>query len=147
MDPTGYDGSMNLPDDLLALDLTPHPEGGFFRETHRSEACTVIDFVLLADQVSRWHRVHGAEEVWLHHRGAPLALHLLHDDGRHERIRLDADRATAVVPAGCWQAAEPLDGDWVWVSCVVAPPFTFDRFELGNADGPHVDGLERFGPR
>jgi hypothetical protein len=142
---------MHLPDDLRLLGLAPHPEGGFFRETHRSAQCTVIDFVLLSGQVSRWHRVHGAEEVWLHHRGAPLALHLLHADGTHERIRIDEERSTAVVPAGCWQAAEPLVDhspvDYCWVSCVVSPPFTFDRFELGSARGPHVDGLERFSTR
>jgi len=142
---------MQLPAPLRHLGLASHPEGGFFRETHRSEQCTVIDFVLLSGQVSRWHRVHGAEEVWLHHHGAPIALHLLHDDGTHERIRLDVDRSTAVVPPGLWQAAEPLVDhgafDYSWASCVVTPPFTFERFELGAADGPHVEGLERFGPR
>jgi predicted cupin superfamily sugar epimerase len=141
---------MKLPDHLVSLGLTAHPEGGFFRETHRSPLCTVIDFVLLAGQVSRWHRVLGAEEVWMHHKGAPLDLHLF-DGTAHERIRLGLSRATAVVPADVWQAAEPLvdhsEHDYTWVSCVVTPPFTFDRFELGTRDGPHIHGLERFGLR
>ena len=138
-----------LPPELDALGLTPHPEGGFYRETHRSPHCTVIDFVLLPGQTSAWHRVRHAEEVWLHHRGGPLALHRWHE-GEHERIVLDADRSTAVIPIDHWQAAEPLGDTWVWVSCVVAPPFAFEHFELAPADLPVPTALAHLlpgGPR
>jgi predicted cupin superfamily sugar epimerase len=37
------------------------------------------------------------------------------------------------VPAGAWQAAETL-GAWTLVSCVVAPGFVFERFELAHPD-------------
>ena len=141
---------MPLPPELQALDLTPHPEGGFFRETHRSAHCTVIDFVLLHGQVSRWHRVHGGEEVWLHHRGAPLDLHLWDEQGPVTCHRLGAGQATAVVPPGVWQAAEPVQRpgapSYSWVSCVVSPPFQFENFELGTAAHPRQPGLERFEP-
>lgn len=138
---------MALPPELEALHLTPHPEGGFYRETHRSEQCTVIDFVLLAGSYSAWHRVHEAEEVWLHHRGQPLVLHLW-DGLRHERIVLGAGQATAVVPAGVWQAAEPIGDDalYAWVSCVVAPPFAFERFELATAALELPAALQRLLP-
>jgi uncharacterized protein len=139
-----------LPPDLHALGLTAHPEGGFYLETHRSEACTVIDFALLAGTFSAWHRVHGAEEVWLHHRGAPVALHLW--DGRtHQRIVLGDGRSTAVVPAGVWQAAEPEPTDqgpgWTWVSCVVTPPFVFDAFELATDGLVLPPALRKWLPR
>ena len=49
--------------------------------------------MLLAGTFSAWHRVHGAEEVWLHHRGAPVALHLW-DGTRHQCIVLDDLQAT-----------------------------------------------------
>ena len=49
------------------------------------------------------------------------------------RGRLDRDDPQAVVPAGVWQAAEPV-GDAVLCGCTVAPGFEFADFELGRAD-------------
>jgi len=118
-----------LPPELADLGLMSHPEGGWYRETHRSAACTVIDFVLLPGELSALHRVHDREEVWVHHRGGPLTLHMV-VDGQARSTTLGPDKATAVVPAGAWQGAEPTSDRWVWVSCIVTPPFTFDAFEL-----------------
>jgi len=114
--------------------LTAHPEGGWYRETWRSSHCTVIDFVLESGAFSSWHRVRGADEVWTHVRGLPLAVHVLHPDGSYERIVLGPDRASAVVPAAAWQAAEPVgdDAPFVQVTCTVSPPFTFERFDLAD---------------
>lgn len=120
-----------IPAELAHLDLSPHPEGGWFRELHRSTHCTLIDYLLPAGGFSAWHRVLGGEEVWNHHRGGRLALHLLSDAG-YERIVLGEDRFSAVVPADCWQAAEALDDAWVLVGCTVAPPFEFARFEMAT---------------
>lgn len=122
---------MTLPAELAHLGLLPHPEGGWYRETHRSALCTTIDFVLPTGTFSGWHRVRGAEEVWNHHRGGRLALHLLDARGS-TTIVLGEHQFSAVVPAGCWQAAEPLDPSWVLVGCTVAPPFTFAGFDLAD---------------
>ncbi|MEM6927188.1 MAG: cupin domain-containing protein [Myxococcota bacterium] len=121
-------------DDLASLGLAAHPEGGWFRETWRSDHCTVIDFALAANTFSRWHRVRGADEVWTHVRGLPLVLHVIHPDGRYERVDLGPERSSAVVPADAWQAAEPAAGDdgYVLVTCTVSPPFAFDRFDLAD---------------
>ena len=79
-----------LPGWARTLDLAPHPEGGWFRETWRSEltvgqsslppeytgprsAGTAILFLLMPGQQSAWHTVRSAE-LWLHHRGSPLLL-------------------------------------------------------------------------
>jgi predicted cupin superfamily sugar epimerase len=117
------------------LDLTPHPEGGHYRETWRGPdgpdgraTATAIYFLLRTGERSHWHRV-DASEVWLHHAGGPLRLSI--DD---EEVVLGTDLASgqrpqAIVPAGAWQAAESTGG-WTLVSCVVAPGFGFDGFEL-----------------
>jgi hypothetical protein len=78
--------------------------------------------------------VKDATELWLHHAGGALELRRS-PDGKHvETMRLGSDLARgehpqAVVPAGCWQAAKPL-GDWVLVTCAVAPAFEFSGFEM-----------------
>lgn len=122
------------------LGLRPHPEGGWYAETWHAPgpadraAGTAIHFLLAAGERSHWHQVDAAE-VWLWHAGAPLALRMAATvAGPAERAILGADlfagqRPQAVVPAGVWQAAETL-GDWSLVSCVVAPAFRFDGFEL-----------------
>jgi hypothetical protein len=126
---------------IARLGLQPHPEGGHFAETYRHAPptggrglVTAIYYLLRAGEASRWHRVTDAVEVWTWHAGAPLAL-TLSTDGRHiapHRLGPSigaGERPQAVVPIGCWQAAEPL-GDWTLVSCIVAPAFEFSGFEM-----------------
>ncbi|MBW4331005.1 cupin domain-containing protein [Stakelama sp. CBK3Z-3] len=126
---------------IATLDLSPHPEGGWFRETWRAEAKsgdraggTAILFLLDADQASHWHRV-DADEIWLWHSGAPLSLDMARDDaGPVETLSLGIDIANGQspqqrVPAGWWQAAHP-NGGWTLVSCIVVPGFEFSGFEL-----------------
>ena len=79
-----------LPNWARTLDLSPHPEGGWYRETWRSaltvgpsslppdyagprSAGTAILFLLMPGQQSAWHTVRSAE-LWLYHRGSPLLL-------------------------------------------------------------------------
>ena len=128
---------MTVPEaDLLIarLDLKPHPEGGYFRETFRDApnggrgVSTAILFLLKAGQVSRWHRVDAAE-MWHFYRGAPLELGI----GK-ARFILGADiekgeSPQIVVPTGEWQMARSL-GDYTLVGCTVAPGFEFSGFEL-----------------
>ncbi|HEY8163451.1 MAG: cupin domain-containing protein [Methylocystis sp.] len=121
------------------LDLAPHPEGGYYRETFRDPrkvegraVSTAIYYLLPAGQVSAWHRVDAAE-IWHWHAGAPLALSLF-EEGRHRVIRLGADlmngeRPQGIVPAGVWQSAKSL-GAWTLVGCTVAPGFEFAHFEI-----------------
>jgi uncharacterized protein len=123
------------------LGLQPHPEGGFYRETFRAPgpdggraASTAIYYLLRAGDVSAWHRVVDADEVWHHYAGAPLELILSPDGRERTSLRLGAgltagERPQAVVPAGVWQAARPLGG-WVLVGCTVAPGFEFSGFEM-----------------
>jgi predicted cupin superfamily sugar epimerase len=138
------------------LDLQPHPEGGWFRETWRApvsfappgyggerSAATGIYYLLQPGERSRWHVVRS-DEVWLWHAGGPLALSLGGDGevpSEHaEVVRLGGDvlageRPQVVIPGGVWQAAEPLGDQPVLVSCVVAPGFDYGDFRLAVEGG------------
>jgi predicted cupin superfamily sugar epimerase len=134
------------------LSLTPHPEGGWYRETHRSAqlvhssehgeraAFTSILFLLEAPQVSRFHRI-DAEELWNWHAGSPLDVQVLAqstEPGQRTTHRLGPSAEEcfqAVVPAGSWFAAEVASpGSWSLVGCVVAPGFEFRRFEMADRE-------------
>jgi uncharacterized protein len=119
------------------LALEPHPEGGHYRQMWADEACTAIYFLLRSGERAEWHRVRDRVEIWHFYAGAPLRLEVdLEGPGTaatHE-IELGTDlhageRPQAIVPAGAWQSARSL-GAWTLVGCTVAPPFTFERFEL-----------------
>lgn len=117
---------------IATLGLAPHPEGGWFRETHRSAASTAIYFLLRRGERSHWHRVRNAEEAWHWYCGAPLALRIHQEMTREVCLGPDltaGQRPQAVVPVDAWQSAETL-GDWTLVGCTVAPPFDFAAFEL-----------------
>ena len=125
---------------IAALALTPHPEGGYYRETWREErpggargAGSAILFLLPAGVTSAWHRVDAAE-VWHHYAGAAVELSIAPEGSPATVHRLgDAlDRGESpqrIVPAGAWQRARSL-GRWSLVGCTVSPAFTFEAFEL-----------------
>ena len=128
-----------------ALELTPHPEGGRYRETWRDEpgdgtrgAGTSILFLLSAGERSHWHRVDAAEG-WHWHAGAPLQLSLCWEGSDPLEVVLGphlsaGQRLSAVVPRHWWQAAVPLPPaagqGWSLVTCTVSPAFSFAGFEL-----------------
>lgn len=117
-----------------AFAMKPHPEGGFYAETFRDDASSAIYFLLEAGEVSSWHRLGHAAEIWHFHAGAPLRLTISTDGVATTSFRLGIDiaageRPQAVVPAGCWQTAVTL-GSWTLVGCTVAPAFDFAHFEL-----------------
>jgi uncharacterized protein len=133
------------------LDLQPHPEGGWFRETWRSvlsfrppgyagdrSVATAIYFLLCPGDASAWHVVRS-DELWLWHRGGPLTLRLggsAAGPAAAAVVVLGADVSEGeqpqfVVPGGTWQSAAPAGREPVLVSCVVAPGFDFADFRLG----------------
>lgn len=148
------------------FDLLPHPEGGYYRETYRSpmavsvpagsrSACTAIYYLLEGNDYSAWHRI-ASDELWHFYAGSALNIYVLDDKNGLSTIRLGdplRDPACvfqAVVPAGCWFAAEPasrqLHGKdqtptdrFALVGCTVAPGFEFSEFEL--ADPKVLTGL------
>lgn len=130
---------------VRTLSLAPHPEGGHYREVHRSgtgpgarPALTEIYFLLAAGERSRWHRI-DADEVWHHLEGGPLEL-LWFREGQADVTRAllgpveaDGTRPVACLPAEAWQAARPL-GAYTLAACSVAPGFEFHGFRLMSDD-------------
>jgi hypothetical protein len=124
---------------IAALGLSPHPEGGWYRETLRvagdgRAVVTAIHFLLDAGQRSHWHMV-DATEIWCWHAGSPLWVGCAPaDDAAPVWTILGGDVLAGhapqlTIPTGHWQAAEARDG-WALVSCVVAPGFDFAGFVL-----------------
>ena len=126
------------------LRLSPHPEGGWFRETWRAQPedggrglATAIYFLLEAHQRSHWHKVDAAE-IWLWHAGDPLLLSLsVGPNGPVRDVRLGPDVVAGdhphyVIGAYEWQAASALPGThgYTLVTCVVTPAFQFSGFTL-----------------
>lgn len=130
---------------IACLNLNPHPEGGWYRQTWTADAAgaerpagTAIYFLLKAGERSHWHRVDAAE-IWHHYAGAPLVLSLAEAvDGPARDLILGPDlgggaEPQRIVPPGWWQAARSL-GDWTLVGCTVSPGFRFEGFELAPGD-------------
>jgi predicted cupin superfamily sugar epimerase len=139
---------------IAALELAPHPEGGFYRETFRAAATvttteaalaaprraasTAIYFLLRAGDFSAFHVVES-DEVWHHYLGASLELHTIDGTGRHERIELGPDLLHGevpqwVVPAGTLQAARVIGSGFGLCGCTVAPGFEFRDFSMPSRD-------------
>jgi predicted cupin superfamily sugar epimerase len=147
----------NAQDVIAALELTPHPEGGFFRETFRAHAVieapfgklpraasTAIYFLLRAGDFSAFHVVRS-DEVWHHYLGASLELHTIEATGQYERVELGPDLMNGevpqwVVPAGTFQAARVIGEGFGLVGCTVAPGFDFADFSMP----PRAELLARF---
>jgi|SRR5699024_3381489 len=139
--------------------LVDHPEGGRFQEVFRApevvttsrgetkSALTHIYFQLDAGEVSKFHRIVSCE-VWSLYRGSGLRLYVWQNNARPpEIVTLSAAGNTFchVVPAGAWQAAEPLDGA-VLVGCSVAPGFEFSGFELLDGKSDDARALQTMAP-
>ena len=131
---------------IRRLGLTPHPEGGHFRETWRDVPAnggrgsgTAIYYLLKAGEVSRWHKV-DAVEIWHFYAGDPLELRIAQRGSDPVATHLlgrdieNSERPQIIVPKDAWQSARiatPKIG-WVLVGCTVSPAFDFAGFELAR---------------
>jgi predicted cupin superfamily sugar epimerase len=135
---------------IRRLELVPHPEGGFYRETYRASErvaashlparfggersfSTSIYFLLPAEEVSALHRI-KSDEVWHFYAGAPLDLFVIGAAGHLTTTRLGPEGPfQALVPAGAWYGAAVSEAaGWSLVGGTVAPGFDFADFELGE---------------
>lgn len=141
------------------LELQPHPEGGFYKEIHRSKvilerqalpsrfrgdrvASTSIYFLLKGNNFSAFHRIRS-EEGWHYYAGnTSLTVHELKTNGIYTQHKLGADfengeQFFSMIEAESWFATEPNDKSeesYALVGCTVAPGFHFDDFELAEAN-------------
>jgi len=139
---------MGLDEIIAAYRLERHPEGGWFREVHRSSrplaqipgypgvrpAFTAIYFLLARGDFSAFHRLRS-EEAWIHLAGEPLELILMGPEVRRVNLgpATEGGSPVAVVPAGELQAARTL-GEYTLSACFVAPGFDFADFSMPSRE-------------
>lgn len=144
----------NIDNIIQSLDLQPHPEGGYFKETYRSigdintdsldsaynstrSYSTCIYFLLTSDTFSAFHRI-KQDEIWHFYDGATIKLHTISPEGKHSEYKIGRNFTVGEVPqlvveGGDWFAAEVLGEDtYALVGCTVSPGFDFSDFELPN---------------
>ena len=132
--------------------LEAHPEGGYFKETYRSDGLisaenpdwefssernfsTCIYFLLTSDTFSAFHRI-KQDEIWHFYQGSPIRLYLIAQNGSTKEVIIGSDFEQGqlpqfVVPKGVYFAAEVVEQNSFALSgCTVAPGFDFADFEL-----------------
>ncbi len=133
------------------LQLLPHIEGGYYRETYRSkekvinhegesrDLTTLIYFLLPSGKFSKFHKI-ASDEIWLYQQGAPVAIHLLLEDGSHKTEILGSDLSNGqqlqvIIPSNTLFGAEVLgDNTYALSACMVAPGFDFADFQLYTSE-------------
>ncbi len=145
---------MNATHFVNLLQLQPHPEGGFFKETYRAPEqiptirlpvhfkgkrsfCTAIYYLLQQGDRSVFHRI-KSDECWHFYEGETLLIHVIENDGNYYHIKLGRDLSAGetfqfVVPANTWFASEPATGGtFSLAGCTVSPGFDFEDFEIAD---------------
>ncbi len=137
---------MKAPDLIRQLQLKPHPEGGFYKETYRSKqhvlteegnkrnVSTAIYYLLENEDKSHFHRI-KSDELWLFHQGEPLEIISIQNNLLTTIILgNDVEKGEvpqATIPAHTWFASSVKGrSGFSLVSCTVAPGFDFIDFEM-----------------
>lgn len=134
------------------LELTAHPEGGYYKRTYQGEEkitdqelsvefnghrwlYTSIYFLLRSQDISHFHRL-KSDELWYYHAGSPLTIHVIHENGTYEEIKLGSNLENGetmqyLVPKNSIFGSSVMEPDtFSLVGCMVAPGFDFQDFEL-----------------
>lgn len=134
---------------IAHLQMTSHPEGGYFKEVYRSRntvyakgtvtehsAMTIIYYLLKDEEFSAFHRIKSPES-WFFHKGAPLLIYSF-EDGRLVCRELSDGVNGALqitMEPDVWFAARLKESNsFALVSCAVAPGFEYEEFELAERD-------------
>ena len=131
------------------LELKPHPEGGYYSETYRAgtdiqttsgprSLATAIYFLLTSENISKFHSIAG-EEIWYHHEGSPLTVHMLSERGYEKSlvgpVHNLGHQPQQLVPEGVVFGSTVDEPDsYALVSCMVVPGFDFRDFKLYRSD-------------
>ena len=136
---------------IQTLDLKPHPEGGFYKETYRGSTiievekqkmrntATAIYYLLLDEDKSHFHKV-LSDEIWLYHQGETVEIYEIDNSGSLITHFLGMDihngeQPQIVIPKNHWFAAKiKNNAGFCLVSCIVAPGFEFEDFVLANKE-------------
>lgn len=127
--------------------MEPHPEGGWYKETYRSNETTSIAnlgernlmtsiyFLLESHQTSNFHII-KSDELWFYHSGSPLTVHCIYPNGDYETLHIGPDFENgqtfqALVPKGTiFGSTVDIENSHALVGCTVSPGFDFNDFKL-----------------
>ena len=147
---------MSITNQLIQkYNLEPHSEGGWYKQTYKSNEeigadalperfgasrafSTAIYFLLEKGNFSAFHRI-KSDECWHFYAGDPLLIYIIEQTGELKIISLGSNYEKGqsfqyVVPANCWFASRPAPGsEYCFVGCTVSPGFEFEDFELADA--------------
>ncbi|XP_022091668.1 uncharacterized protein LOC110979852 [Acanthaster planci] len=135
--------NVTMQDIIENLNLSPHPEGGFYRETYRCDDVnsdgqshsTAIYYVMTKGDGLVWHRIRGKNELWHFYAGDPAEVRLASPDGNLQKVItfgpdiFQDQQPQLLIRADQWQSAKCL-GEWTLFGCTVSPGFEFKDFEL-----------------
>lgn len=126
---------MNQINELVQVhNLIPHPEGGFFKETYRSYFSTGIFYLLTKGQKSSFHRI-KSDEMWHFYSGDSISIVEITSEGTIKETILNKTNVQYVVPANVWFGAYlPVNSEFAFTGCTVAPAFHFKDFEMGSKE-------------
>ena len=141
---------MTAKDYIKALRLEPLvDEGGWFAPIWRAEddrTGSAIYYLLRAGEISRWHQLKKSNEVWTWYAGGVMEMTLGGVGDwpcpRERRVTqtIGPETRIAVAPAGVWQTTKVREGDFVLISCVVAPAFQEEDCYLPHPSVEEVEG-------
>ena len=145
---------MNIADYWIdRLQLTSHPEGGYFKELYRAQEAidrdalpqryasqrtfsTSIYFLLKGDEYSNFHRL-ASDETWHFHTGTSATVYEIEaNTGKLIEHQIGpnfekGEQFQVMIRAGNWFAAKVNDpNSFILVGCTVAPGFEFEDSEL-----------------
>lgn len=143
---------VEISDIVSKFEMQPHPEGGYFLETYRSDiaikpesfegerSCsTGIYFLIEKDNFSAFHRI-KSDEMWHFYAGNPLEVVEITPDGELKTTTIGNDILNGEVPQYVvkkdrWFASYCKDNEgFSFVGCTVSPGFDFSDFELASRD-------------
>jgi predicted cupin superfamily sugar epimerase len=133
-------GTLTADEVISLLSLSPLPmEGGFYRQTIKTNHYTAIYYLVKPDSFSAFHRL-SFDEVWHFYAGDPAKQMQLLPGGEVKFFELGLDPGKGrlpqlLSPAHCWQATRLIDGGrWALFGTTMAPPYREDDYKHGDLD-------------
>jgi uncharacterized protein len=139
------------------LQLSQHPEGGFYRETYRADLAinfptkrehpsqndrvasrsisSTIYYLLEGGQKSMFHRMKNSDEIWHFYTGSSLTLYVINKITRSvSKLKLGnepdkGEQFQILIKQGA--VVNDLTS-YALVGCTVSPAFSFADFELAD---------------
>ena len=125
---------MEMNDLITKYELKPHPEGGYFRETYRSEFSTGIFYLLEKGDKSCLHKI-TSDEMWHFYGGDSIVIVEITVEGELKETLMNKDQVQYVVLANTWFGAYlPAGSNFALMGCTVSPAFHFKNFTIGNKE-------------